>query len=80
MATQISLERCGVVLLNRSQGGTVPGPKPRRAPNNATDCGSDSPVVTRAGAEQSKNATGYQQPLRIAHWNAEGVQRKKLEL
>jgi len=77
MAVQQSLERCGVVLLNRSQGRAVPGPKPRRGPQQATDCDSETPVVTRG--DQS-SATSHHHPLRIMHWNAEGVQRKKLEL
>jgi hypothetical protein len=77
MAVQLSLERCGVVLLARSQGRTAPGPEPRRDPIHATDCGSDTPATTRGG---QSNATGQQKPLHIAHWNAEGVCRKKLEL
>ena len=43
----------------------------------ATDCGSETPIVTRG--EQS-TVIGHNQPLRIAQWNAEGVQRKKPEL
>lgn len=77
MAVQLSLERCGVVLLNRRQGRTAPGPEPQRDPNQATDCGPDTPSVTRG--DQS-TATSHTQPLRILHWNAEGVQHKKLEL
>ena len=32
MARQVSLFRCGVVLVDRSQGGTVPDPQPQRGP------------------------------------------------
>ena len=73
---QLSLDRCGVVLVGHSQGGTVPGPQPQRDPTNATDCGSDPLLM--AGEGQSR-ATGHQ-TLCITHWNAEGVQQKKLEL
>ena len=76
MAVQLSLDRCGVVLVGRSQGGTAPGPQPQRGPTNATDCGSDPLLM--AGGGQSR-ATGHQ-TLRIVHWNAEGVRQKKLEL
>ena len=74
---QLTLDRCGVVLLNREQGGTAPGPEPRRGPLSATACGCATPRVT-GGAHS--NATSHSHPLRIMHWNAEGVQRKKLEL
>ena len=76
MAVQLSLDRCGVVLVGRSQGGTAPGPQPQRGPTNATDSGSDPLLM--AGGGQSR-ATGHQ-TLRIVHWNAEGVCQKKLEL
>ena len=76
MAVQLSLDRCGVVLVGRSQGGTAPGPQPQRGPTNATDCSSDPLLM--AGGGQSR-ATGHQ-TLRIVHWNAEGVRLKKLEL
>ena len=76
MAVQLSLDRCGVVLVDRSQGRTAPGPQPQRGPPSATDCGSEPPPMTGRG--QSR-ATGHQQ-LRIMHWNAEGVRNKKLEL
>ena len=76
MAVQLSLDRCGVVLVGRSQGGTAPGPQPQRGPTNATDCGSDPLLM--AGGGQSR-ATGHQ-TLGIVHWNAEGVRQKKLEL
>ena len=77
MATQVPLERCGVVLLNPRQGMMAPGPKPRRNPSHATGSGSDTPGVTRG--EQS-NATGYQQSLRSVHWNAKWIQRKNLRV
>ena len=76
MAVQLTLDRCGVVLLDRGQGGTVPGPQPQRGPNSATDCGSVSPAVT--GGEQSR-ITGHPH-LRISQWNAEGIRNKKMEL
>ena len=41
MAMQLSLEWCGVVLLDRIQGGTAPGSQPQRSPTSATDCDSD---------------------------------------
>ena len=75
MAVQLSLDRCGVVLVGRSQDGTAPGPQPQRGPTNATDCGSDPLLM--AGGGQSR-ATGHQ-TLRIVHWNAEVVRQKKLE-
>ena len=76
MAVQLSLDRCGVVLVDCSQGGTAPGPYPQKGPTSATDCGSDPLLMARGG--QSR-ATGHQ-TLRIVHWNVAGVQQKKLEL
>ena len=52
------------------------GPQPQKGPTNATDCGSDPPLM--AGGGQSR-ATGHQ-TLHIVHWNAERVRQKKLEL
>ena len=75
MAVQTTLDRCGVVLMDRSQVRTAPGPQPQRGPLHVTDCGSGSPVA-RGG--QSR-ATGDPK-LRLAHWNAEGVRQKKTEL
>ena len=69
MAVQLSLDRCGVVLVGRNQGGKALGPQPQRGPTNATDCGSDPLLM--AGGGQSR-ATGHQ-TLCIVHWNAEGV-------
>ena len=76
MAMQLSLDRYGVVLVGRSQGGTAPGPQPQKGPINATECGSDPLLM--AGGGQSR-ATGHQ-ALLIMHWNAEGEQQKKLAL
>ena len=75
MAVQMTLDRCGVVFMDRSQVRTAPGPQPQRGPPHVTDCGSGSPVTRRG---QSR-ATGDQK-LRLAHWNAEGVRQKKREL
>ncbi|KAK7101444.1 hypothetical protein V1264_019826 [Littorina saxatilis] len=75
MAVQLSLDRCGVVLVSRSQGRTAPGLQPQGGPTSATDCGSDPLPLTGGGQNR---ATGQQ--LRIMHWNAEGVRQKKLEL
>ena len=75
MAVQMTLNRCGVVLMDRSQVRTVPGPQPQGGPLHVTDCSSGSPVA-RGG--QSR-ATGDQK-LRLAHWTAEGVHLKKKEL
>ena len=72
---QLSLDRCGVVLVGRSQGGTAPGPQPQRGPTNATDCGSDPLLM--AGGGQSR-ATGHQ-TLCIVHWNAEFQQCLKVQ-
>lgn len=77
MAVQLSLERCGVILLNRGQGRVAPGSELRRGPHQATDCGSETPTVTRG---DPSIATSHSKPLRIMQWNAEGVQHKKLEL
>ena len=76
MAVQLSLDRCGVVLVGRSQGGTAPGPQPQKGSTSATDCGSD--LLLMAGGGQGR-ATSHQ-TLRIVHWNVEGVRQKKLEL
>ena len=76
MAVQLSLERCGVVLLDRSQGETAPGSQPQRSPTSATDCDSDPSGLTMDG----QSRTNGQQVLKIVQWNAEGVRLKKAEL
>ena len=76
MAVQLSLERCGVVLLDRSRGGTAPGSQPQRSPTSATDCDSDPSGLTMDG----QSRTNGQQALKIVQWNAEGVRLKKTEL
>ena len=73
MAVQLSLERCGVVFLDRGGGGTVPGSQPKRSP---TDCDSDSCGLT---IDRLSRANG-QQALKIVQWNAAGVRLKKMEL
>ena len=69
MAVQLSLERCGVVLLDCSRGGTAPGSQPQRSPTSATDCDSDPSGLTMDG----QSRTNGQQALKIVQWNAEGV-------
>ena len=76
MAVQLCLERCGVVLLDRSRGGTAPGSQPQRSPTSATDCDSDPSGLTIDGQSRANG----QQALRIVQWNAEGVRLKKTEL
>lgn len=76
MAVQISLERCGVVCLDRGRGETAPGPQPQRGPTTATGHGSDPSGLTMDG----QSRTNGQQALKICHWNAEGVRNKKTEL
>ena len=76
IAMQLSLERCGVVLLDRSRGGTAPGSQPQRSPTSATDCDSDPSGLTMDG----QSRTNGQQALKIVQWNAEGVRLKKTEL
>ena len=44
-AVQTTLDRCGVVPMDRSQVRTAPGPQPQRGPLHGTDCGSGSPVA-----------------------------------
>ena len=76
MAVQQSLERCGLVLLDRSRGGTAPGSQPQRSPTSATDCDSDPSGLTMDGQSRANG----QQTLKIVQWNAEGVRLKKTEL
>ena len=76
MAVRLSLERCGVVLLDRGQGGTEPGSQPQRSPTSATDCDSDPSGLTMDGQSRANG----QQALKIVQWNAEGVRLKKTEL
>ena len=73
MAVQLSLERCGVVLLDRSRGGTAPGSQPQRSPTSDTDCDSDPSGLTMDGQSRANG----QQALKIVQWNAEGVRLKK---
>ena len=76
MAKQTTLDRCGVVLLDRGRGRTVPGPQPQRGPPIATDHGFEATRSQQGGQTRVRG----QNALRIAHWNAEGVQRKKVDL
>ena len=76
MAVQLSLERCGVVLLDRGRGGTAAGSQPQRSPTSAIDCDSDHSGLTMDG----QSRTNGQQALKIIQWNAEGVRLKKTEL
>ena len=76
MAVQLSLERCGVVLLDCSRGGTALGSQPQRSPTSAIDCDSDPSGLTIDG----QSRTNGQQALKIVQWNAKGVRLKKTEL
>ena len=58
-----------------NQVGRTPGPQPREGPTSATGY---SDFIGGSRMEQS-TATGTNQ-LRIAHWNAEGVRNKKIDL
>ena len=75
LAVQVTLDRCMVVFMDRSQVRTAPGPHPQRSPSHATDCSSGSPVA-RGG--QTGATDGFE--LRLAHWNVERVRQKKIEL
>ena len=76
MAVQLSLKRYGVVLLDRSRGGTAPGSQPKKSPTSANDCDTDPSGLTMDG----QSRTNGQQALKIVQWNAEGVRLKKTEL
>ena len=76
IAVQLSLERCGVVLLDRDRGGAAPGSQPQRSPTSATDCDSDPSGLTMDGQSRANG----QQALKIVQWNAEGVRFKETEL
>ena len=76
MTMQLSLERCGVVLLDHSRGGTAPGSQPQRSPTSATDCNSHPSGLTMDG----QSRVNGQQALKIVQWNAEGVRLKKTKL
>jgi len=80
MAVQITLDRCGVVLLDRSQGRTAPGSQTHKGPTKPTDCGSASPALARGDQSRATGQHQHHQHLRIMQWNAEGVQHKKTEL
>ena len=58
MAVQMTLDRCGVVLIDHSQVTTVPGPQPQRGQPHA-DCDSGSPVArggqSRATGDKNSN-------------------------
>ena len=59
-----------------SQAEVVPDSQPRRGPPKAT--GDSRPSCARRG---QRNATGQQnQQIRVMHWNARGLKRKKQEL
>ena len=62
MAEQLSLERRGVVLLDRSRGGTAPGSQPQRSPAVANDCDSDPSGLTMDGQSRANG----QHALKVA--------------
>ena len=74
MTVQLTLGQCGVAPLDHGQDGTASGPVSRRRPPYATDCDSDSLVMSRGNKSRT---TGHL--LCIANWNAEGMRQKKLE-
>ena len=45
MAVQMTLDRCGIVLMDRRKVRTAPSLQPQRGPPHATDCDSGSPVA-----------------------------------
>ena len=49
MAVQLSLNHRGVVLVGRSQGGTAPGPQPKKGLTSVIDCGSDPLLIAGQG-------------------------------
>ena len=53
MAVQLSLERCGVFLLDRGRGGTVPSSQQQRTRTSATDCDSDPSGLTMDGQSRA---------------------------
>ena len=59
---QLTLDRCGVVLMDHSQVRTALAPQPQRVPPHSTDSDSGSPVA-RGG---QSTATGDSK-LRLAH-------------
>ena len=73
MMTQLTLEQCGVVFLDRRR--TVLGSQPQRGQSQTTGQDCD---FSKARNLLLRRADG--KPLRIAHLNAEGLQRKKPEL
>ena len=62
MAVQLTLERCGVVLLDRGRGGAAPGSQPQRSPTSATDSDSDPSALPVIGRVERMVNT-----FRIAH-------------
>ena len=64
--------QCGVVLVDRSQVRTPPGPQPQRGPPHATGRGSGPPAIR---GERS-DATGDTQLIQV-HWNPEAFIRRK---
>ena len=63
MAVQLSLEWCGVVLLDCGQGGVAPGSQPQRSPTSATDCDSDPSGFAMDG----QSRVNGQQALKIVN-------------
>ena len=75
MAVQMTQGRFGVVLMDRSQVRTAPGPQPQRDPPPATDCHSGFPV-----ARGGRSRVIVDSELGLPHWNAERLRKKKTEL
>ena len=70
MAVQMTLNRCGIILMDRSQVRTALSPQHQRGPPHATDCDSRS-LIARGGGVGGGGGqcrvTGNSK-LRLAHW------------
>lgn len=72
----ISINSYGACPVTDIQAGTAPGPIPRKGPTKTTGSPSQLP---RGARRQENRATGQtnQRPIKIMHWNAEGVNSKR---
>ena len=74
----ITTERYGARPAADPQAGAVSGPMPRKGPTIAT--GGPSQMSCGARGHEYRASGNMKQKLKVMHWNAEGVNNKKIEL
>ena len=78
MVVQLSLDRCGIVLVGRSRGGTAPGPQPQKGPTRQTGTALEGCETVNA----AKTVSGQYTPVpltRMTNWKQGGSVSSSLD-